>query len=210
VRAATATVCTALATVADARLVVDTSKRAQDAAIVAALDGVDHYVLHIVRDPRAVAYSWGRSKPNPALGRDGAMLTRGAVGAVGRWTENCLGAEVLRRRIPAARWRSLRYEDFAAAPRATIASLFDFVGIDVEVPFEGDATVVLGGNHTVAGNPNRFRTGPVTIAEDDEWRHRLSGRDRRCVEAVALPLMLRYGYPLSRPSPAGRRRSRPS
>src|SRR3712207_8311753 len=41
------------------------SKRALDAAVLAALDTIDHYVLHIVRDPRAVAHSWRRAKPLP-------------------------------------------------------------------------------------------------------------------------------------------------
>lgn len=194
VRSATADVFSALSTVTGARLVIDTSKRAQDAAIVAALDDVDHYVLHIVRDPRAVAYSWSRRKSNPAAEVNGTMLTRGASGAVSRWTENCVGAEVLKRYLPGDRWMSLRYEDFVAAPRWTIGSIFAFLGMDVATPFSEDRTVVLGRNHTVAGNPNRFRTGAVTIVDDDEWRTRLARQDRMRVAAVAFPLMLRYRY----------------
>src|SRR2546423_15010392 len=41
-----------------ARVIVDTSKRTGDAALLRLLPGIDPYVLHVVRDPRAVAYSW--------------------------------------------------------------------------------------------------------------------------------------------------------
>lgn len=61
-------------------------------------------------------------------------------------------------------------------------------------PFVGQDTVTLRTNHTVAGNPNRFRTGEVRIVPDDEWRTLMSRSDRLCVEALALPLLKRYGY----------------
>ena len=44
------------------RVIVDSSKRPSDAALAALLPGVDTYVVHLVRDPRAVAYSWRRRK----------------------------------------------------------------------------------------------------------------------------------------------------
>jgi hypothetical protein len=56
--------------------------------------------------------------------------------------------------------------------------------------------VELGTNHTLAGNPNRFRTGSVRIAEDDEWQSRLARRDRMVMTSATLPMLLRYGYPV--------------
>jgi hypothetical protein len=88
----------------------------------------------------------------------------------------------------------LRYEDFAASPRETIAAVLAFLGEDAELPFADGATVELGVNHTVAGNPNRFRTGPVTIALDSEWRSRMPRPRRLAVRALTWPLLLRYGY----------------
>ena len=46
-----------------AGVVIETSKRAQDAALLAGVPGIEHYVLHLVRDPRAVGHSWRRAKP---------------------------------------------------------------------------------------------------------------------------------------------------
>jgi len=50
----------------------------------------------------------------------------------------------------------LRYEDFATQPRAALTRILAFIDEDGALPFVEDDTVVLGVNHTVAGNPNRF------------------------------------------------------
>ena len=120
VRTVTAQLVQAVAEVSGARVVVDSSKRAQDAAVLAGLSGVDHYVLHMVRDPRAVAFSWGkRDKTIRVAGGTRAMGTRGLLSSVTRWTENGLGAAALRPYVPRDRWMFLRYEDFARQPRAS-------------------------------------------------------------------------------------------
>ena len=197
VRAVTAHLCASLAATTGSSVIVDTSKRAQDAAVLAAVGSIDHYVLHVVRDPRAVAWSWRRAKPLRTADGPQTMATRRLVPSVVRWMENCIGAELLRRRVPRDRWLFMRYEDFAADPRGAVDAVLAFVGVDgAGTAFSGADTVVLGTNHTVAGNPNRFRTGPVRIVSDDEWRREMSLRDRRTVEAVAMPLLSRYGYPV--------------
>ena len=195
-RAVTADVCSALAEVIGSPMIVDASKAAHEAALLAAVDRIDHYVLHVVRDPRAVAYSWRRAKPLPISGGTTTMATRGLLASVGRWTENRLGAELLRRYVPHDRWLFLRYEDFVAAPRISVDRVLAFVGVGTERPFVSDDTVVLGTNHTVSGNPNRFRTGSVRIVEDDEWSARMARRDQMVIEAITMPLLLRYGYPI--------------
>ncbi|MFD0598780.1 hypothetical protein ACFQZ4_46160 [Catellatospora coxensis] len=64
-------------------------------------------------------------------------------------------------------------------------------------PFVGDRTVELAANHTVSGNPGRFRTGTVELRADDAWRDQLPVATRLATTALALPLMQRYGYPLT-------------
>jgi hypothetical protein len=51
--------------------------------------------------------------------------------------------------------------------------------------------------HTVAGNADRMRSGPLTVRLDDAWRTDLPTRSRRLVSALTAPLLARYGYPLS-------------
>ena len=193
VRTITAPLVQAVAEVAGARVIVDSSKRAQDAALLAALDDVDHYVLHMVRDPRAVAFSWGRrDKTIRVAGGTRPMGTRGVLSSMTRWNENGLGAAALRRHVPAHRWMFLRYEDFATEPRAAVSRVLAFLEEDGALPFVEEDTVVLGVNHTVAGNPNRFRTGPVKISLDSDWSRRMPRSRQLLVLALTWPLLLRY------------------
>jgi hypothetical protein len=194
VRSMTATAVGALAAVTNARVLVETSKRPQDAAVHALIDGVDHYVLHIVRDPRAVAHSWRRAKTFTADGRTRSIGTRRLPSSIRAWTRNSLGAELVRRRLPDSRWHRIRYEDFADAPRQTVDSLVRFLGESAQTPFESEDRVLLHTNHIVAGNPSRFTTGEVTVRRDDEWRQAMPRRDQVVVEMATKPLMARYGY----------------
>ena len=183
-----------VAEVTGARVLVDTSKRAQDAVVTARVPGIDHYVLHIVRDPRAVAYSWRRIKQPPG-GRDPAMGRKRPLNSVLRWVENCLSAEALRARTEPSRWLFMRYEDFAAEPRAAVERIVAFVGENPGlVPFEDNRSLRLTVNHTVSGNSNRFVKGPVTIRADNEWQDRLSTPARLVTTAFSLPFLPRYGY----------------
>jgi hypothetical protein len=179
-----------------ARVVVDASKRPQEAAILAASGAFDHFVVHIVRDPRAVVYSWRRSKPLPAAAGKAAMGTRSQRRTVYRWVENAVGAELLRRRVPAERWLFVRYEDFAASPRETVRRILELVGEPAETPFLDEDTIRLGENHTLSGNPSRFQTGPVRIVPDSEWSQRMSGKDQALIQGATFPFLVRYGYPL--------------
>jgi len=201
IRAVTAQLVHAVAEVTEARVVVDSSKRAQDAAVLSGLPDVDHYVLHMVRDPRAVAFSWGkRDKTIRVAGGTRPMGSRGLLSSVSRWLENGLGAAALRPHVPPDRWMFLAYEEFATQPPAAISRILDFLGEPGPAPFVDDDSVELDVNHTVAGNPNRFRVGLVRIRLDDEWRRRMPRRRQRLVQALTWPLRRRLPRP-----PAGAR-----
>ena len=144
----------------DSPVVVDTSKRPLDAAVLAGLEDISHYVLHIVRDPRAVVYSWRRKKTFTAEGRTREMGTRGLASTVRRWTENSVSAERLRQRLPASRWMYMAYEDFAEEPRTWVDRIVSFVGEDGQGPFLDERTVSLNPNHIVVGNPSPVHHRP--------------------------------------------------
>jgi hypothetical protein len=199
VRNVTGSVYTELARATRSHVLVDISKRPLDAAVVAGLRDVDHYVLHVVRDPRAVVNSWRRAKTFTAGGRSLTMGTRRMLSTVRRWTGNSLAAEALRRRLPSDHWMQLRYEDFAADPEVTVSRILAFLREGGEAPFVDPATVLLRPNHIVAGNPSRFTTGRVEIHVDAGWRHSMPRRDQWLTALLTLPLMLRYGYLARRP-----------
>jgi hypothetical protein len=191
-----------IGTVTGARVIIDSSKRPPDAALLRLVPGLDVYVVHLVRDPRAVAYSWRRTRGQPDPNGPVRLATNGTIHSTSRWVYRNAAAEAVMRAVPSDRVLRLRYESFVACPAQTVRSIMRFVGEDGPGPtFSDERTIELGINHTVSGNPSRFRTGSVRIADDGEWRERQRRRHRVVATAVALPLLARYGYALRPDAP---------
>jgi hypothetical protein len=181
-----------LASVTQARVLVDSSKSPAALEILRHVPEVELYVLHLVRDPRAVAYSWRRGAPNPGGGRS---YHPGPIRCSVRWImTNALGSMV-RRRLPRERSMLLRYEDLATAPAGTVRRLMEFVGEpEAPLPFVTDRIARLEVNHTVSGNRSRFETGDVEIRSDDEWKTPRRDFRRGVVTLLTLPWLRPYGY----------------
>jgi hypothetical protein len=184
--------------VTGARVIVDSTKSLQDAAVLRLVPGVDPYLVHLVRDPRAVAHSMGRKVLLQADASEPVNMPRSSpASSAAGWTRVNVAAEVVRLRYGTARSTRVRYEDVAADPRAVTGSLARFVGEQARgMEFLDENTVVLPGNHTVWGNSSRFRTGRLEVRDDDEWRRGLARSGRLISTALALPLLARYGYPV--------------
>lgn len=197
---------TGIAEVTGARVVVDASKRPPDAVITGQAPGIEPYLLHVVRDPRAVAFSWQRTKDWTETNRPEIMTRHGVLMNGAHWVSWNVGAEAARLAYPRGRYRRIRYEDFMTHPRATIDEVFALLGEPrPDGPFLDDSTVVLPTNHTVAGNPTRFRTGRVQLSRDDEWLTAQHPLVRRATTAISLPLLGHYRYPVV--VPLGRSRA---
>jgi Sulfotransferase family len=178
-----------------ARVIVDSSKWPPHAA-AASLSDVEPYFIHLVRDPRGVAHS-----------RQGSRTMRGDSGTSGTakalhvafdgwsWMKVNMAAEVVCHKAGRGRFLRLRYEDFVTNPRRTLEDVLALVGEQShELPSMRDRTVQLDVNHTVGGNSNRFRAGPVEIKQDTRWVAALDRGDRLVTTTVTLPLLRRYGY----------------
>lgn len=183
------------------KVIVDSSSRPPDAAVLRMLPGVRPYFLHLVRDPRAVAFSWQRHTIRPDTGQ--SFPQHGTANSTLNWLTWNLAAETLRRR--GSRYLRVRYEDFVRDPRAVIHKVAEFVGEPrSQLPFTDARTAHLGTNHTVWGNPVRFSLGDVEIRDDGEWRDAFSTTGRAIATAIALPLLRRYGYRVRTTAPAAR------
>jgi Sulfotransferase family len=192
-----ATLYRAIATVASARVIVDSSKSATFALLLGRMPGTDPHVLHLVRDSRAVAYSWTRRRQMPEVGGgDAFMATFSPATSARVWAGNNLAVDLMGAlgRTPTTR---LRYEALVSGDVAELRLLGDALGLD-EVAIERlqGPEIPLTLQHTVAGNPSRFARGSITLSPDDEWRRTMDGADRRCVSVLTWPLLLRYGYSL--------------
>ncbi len=187
----------AVATVSNARVMINSSKFSGYGMVLASIPSVELFVLHLVRDSRAAAFSWSKQirKPEDAAGNSYMRRYNPARSAL-QWFHRNASAELLA--SPAQAYRLLRYEDFATRPAAVAGSLLSWLGEeDLGSPFVDDSCVELDAGHTQSGNPSRFRTGKIDIRLDDEWRQRMPFRDGAAVTALTWPLLLRYGYPLT-------------
>lgn len=185
----------AAAAVSGARLLVDSSKDVSHGYLLDRLTPqIDVRMVHLVRDPRAVAYSWQRRKENPGSGRP-----------MDRWPpwRTAIEWDAINAMTRAARrfgrpCLQVRYEDLTADPAGTVRRILAFAGEDPAAsPVDDEGMVSLSASHTVAGNPDRFRSGPTKIAADRAWRSQLAPRARLAVTSLASCSLPRYGYALS-------------
>lgn len=186
-----------IAAVTGARVVVDSSKRPQQAAVLPLIGSIEPYLVHIVRDPRAVAWSMQkRVRMQPQSESDPMEMARSSPAKSARlWLKWNAAIELARRGFGRERTRRVRYEDLMASPAETVADLVEWVGEPVKgLEFVSGRTVLLGRNHSAWGNPSRFLTGYVDLRRDDEWLTSLSRTDRITSTLVTLPLLTRYGY----------------
>jgi hypothetical protein len=189
----------AIRSVSGARVIVDSSKDVSHGYALRRIgEPVRPHVLHLVRDSRAVAYSWQRRKFNPGSGED--MERYSLLRTAAEW--NAINALTALHRRTGTPYSILRYRDFAEEPARAVAAVLDAIGEGGRpAPVTERGTVTLGENHTVAGNPNRFKRGELAIRPDEEWRRRMSPPAKGLVTALTLPGLARHGRACS---PAGR------
>jgi hypothetical protein len=182
----------AVAATSGARVIVDSSKLPTYGELLRHVPGIDPFVVHLVRDPRATAFSWSRAKPLPA--RDGGVMQRQTpLKSASLWMTWNASAEGFWGDGP--RSFRVRYEDFIGDPRAVVERIVRLVGEEpADLPFTSPTEVTLATTHGVAGNPSRFTTGTVTLRLDDAWREAMPPGDRRLVTAITAPLAYRYRY----------------
>jgi hypothetical protein len=185
----------AIAVTAGARVVVDSSKLPTYGLLLAAVPSVDLRVVHLVRDPRAVAYSWQREKAQPDRGDDGLMQRRSAFESAVLWSiVNGVGSARLGAGHRA--FLRVRYEDLVDRPEQAVKTVLALTsGSGTPPPIIG-RTVSVTASHSVAGNPDRLESGPFEIAADSAWIKGLSRRDEVVTTALAAPFLRRYGYVL--------------
>jgi hypothetical protein len=189
----------AIAQVSGCSTVVDSSKHPSLAFCLSRGGGLDLRVIHVVRDSRAVAYSWTTRVQRPEAPGGSYMTRYSPIRAAREWNmQNASLGLLARCQTPVLR---VRYEDLVSDVKPTLRRICEHAGLSVD---ESELDFVGGGEseqwaelrqaHTAAGNPMRFKTGRVTISKDDRWRTAMPGGQRRTVTALTLPLLSHYGY----------------
>jgi Sulfotransferase family len=182
--------------VAGAPLLVDASKHASHAFLLRRMPGVDLRLVHLVRDSRGVAFSWGKlMRRREVVDAEALMGTSSPLRMSARYLAyNALFHLLGRLGVPTL---LLRYESLVRRPADELRRVLDLAGRPAaggELGFVGDGWVELGTSHALAGNPMRFDRGRVPLRLDEEWRGKMRRRHRLLTVGSTWPLLLRYGY----------------
>lgn len=185
----------AISAVSNSRVVLDSSKDPSYVYILANIPSIDLYVVHLVRDSRGHAYSWLQHKlaHRAQDGGEVYMSRYGPVESTLWWMQANLLIELLKlRRVEYMR---VRYEELVHSPQAIMRGILRFIREDEQhLLLTDDRTLELEVDHTVSGNPLRFRRGEVQLRLDEKWKKSMKGPDIHLVTALSWPLLLRYGY----------------
>jgi hypothetical protein len=186
----------AAAQVSGARVVVDSSKHPSLAYCLRTRRELDLRILHVIRDPRAVAYSWTKRVSRPeATEHDGEWMTQFRPSRTAMlWNGHNLSLRALRRTTTPS--MLVRYEDFLVHPADTLRAVAGWSSLcPVQAwPISDDGIATLTAAHTVSGNPGRFTVGEVPVVARDGWQSGLSARQRATVTGLTWPVMRTFGY----------------
>lgn len=182
-----------VARMAEADVVVDASKDIGGALALRSYPG-DAVLVHLVRDPRAVAYSGLR---RPYGGRAERAGKTAAARLALHWLRVNTEIALLKRSWPAQRRLTIRYEDFAANPGATVRRLSTLVapsvvgGVITTDTHIGDAS-----NHMISAGRARTAAPGERIELDERWR-RLPRSEQQVIRAICGIPARRWGYDIS-------------
>ncbi len=179
--------------VSGANIIVDSSKEPSHGFVLSEVPDLQLHVLHLLRDSRAVAYSWQRKKQRPEVHwRKEYMPRYSPLKSSWEWGLMNGLIELLGRSVPYTR---VRYEELVKKPRQTLMRLVEQLGLGkVHFDFIKGSSLELEINHTVAGNPIRFQRGRIEVRPDMEWRKKMSRNQRLLVTVLTWPMLRRYGY----------------
>jgi hypothetical protein len=178
--------------------IVDAGKEPVFGSFLARIDGADVGTIHLVRDPRGVAFSWQKLVQSDSEPRDMPRKAP-AMTAVDWVLQNTLVQLGLRRL--SSTYVRVRYEELVTRPEHVLREISRATGLAMAAPAATTGARVdpgdRGDHHLVAGNPGvRQLAGNLRLRPDEDWRTQLPRAQQRVVTAICSGLMAAYGYPL--------------
>jgi hypothetical protein len=153
--------------------------------------------VHVVRDPREIAWLW---TIGPVEMKDDEWLPMTTAGIVYRWGRYNVIPPLVSR-LGGVPYCRVRFEDLTREPAATLDGVWRFAG----APSEG-ARMATGGHDLIAldrdTGPCRLvelelreeRGAAAWLLERSPWREELPGAARAAITTATFPLMAAFGY----------------
>jgi len=162
---------------------VDSSKSPYRLMWLAASDQFELRVIHLIKDPRAFAYSVAKHT-------SGLFQAYRVARAVARWqVENRLFDALTRHYLRPEQVFRLQYEQLANDPDDSLRRIAVWIGLPA---WTCAAASFREANHGISGNPARFDTSGIQL--DEQWKRGLSPSLQRLAFRCGWQLASRYGY----------------
>lgn len=172
----------------DARVIVDASKHPTYGLALTCLKTADVYVLHLVRDARAVVSSAAKEK--------GYLKVRRPLRTTLQWLTYNLASESITKAH--RRYLRLRWEEVVEEPMKALHQIARAIGEPdsaqqlIAAGQERSWVFPVGEQHALAGNPEKLTAKERIILSPRDWE--LGGWDKLFVSCLTWPLLRRYGY----------------
>ena len=155
--------------------------------------------VHIVRDGRDAALSWGSMPDRGSRWR----WPGGILDFACEWRDGVGGARRFGRGLGSARYTEVRYEDLVAAPEEQVRRVCEFLGLRFE-PGMLDYWRRIPRADAFPNHPRLVEPpGPPTR----DWRTDMPAPVAERFEAIAAPVLAENGYDRRHPSPSGSARA---
>jgi len=173
--------------------IIDSSKSPNYAMHLLSLKNVDTHVVHLVRDSRAVANSRLRKKKRPEIHwTDEYMAVTPAYKTAYQWNMMNFAMDSLAK---SGKYTLVRYEDFVTNPVEVVRQVLADISVGGrDLGFINGNVVKLGVDHTVSGNPMRFKVGELELRADNGWESDLSTTNKSIVYTLTHKRLKKYGY----------------
>jgi len=152
------------------------------------------YIIHLVRDPRGVAYSWTKRKFDYSVGD--YMKTHRPFTSARLWLTYNLQIEKLKKYFK--NYYLLKYEDFCKEPYESLVKIFKkfkLQGINIDEIIKNKHIYIKKEKHLLGGNPIRFLADKeIKLKIDEEWKNKLALKDKLIVSLLTFPLLKKYKY----------------
>ena len=182
-----------IAKISSCNVLIDSSKAPPHGFVLSEIPDLELYIIHLVRDSRATVYSWQRKKRRPEIYWKEAYMPRlGLLKATQEWMLSNWLVSLLKKR--GLKYKIVNYETLASNPMNTIVKVLEWMGMNSANLdfFDDEHTVRFGIDHTISGNPIRFKQGKLEIYPDREWSEKMPLSKKWLIFTLTYPLLRLY------------------
>lgn len=175
-----------LAKVSGCSIVVDASKTAPYAINFLDTDRYELNFVHLVRDPRAVAYSWSKTKQTGDKAGEEFPKYSALKSSIYWNIFNYLAVKY--RRVPNAKYLLTNYDSLCIDTERELDRIFKFISVEATASEVLGASLAPSVQHSISGNPMRFGFSAANIKPDDAWKSNLATTKKICTTVLCWPL----------------------